>query len=633
MLININKNIFFSFVRVFILCLSFFLFSSFNSVFASCTLVASTDSDLLSFPDCYNHSYCSEGNYFHVQTRTEISCITETYECTEYQCVAPTIANDPYDYTLCPSGQSLSCGSTIEAVAQSKQFCGYRITCNKYFWPSLISLPAPCNANPVSATCSWNCSCCSIGTSRSCTTGAIYNRYVTIDKTNYSALENARAKTTCNTHDDIFIDNFLIREYTNKWDEQLEDWRIQCRENTCVCRAPSPTPSNTPTPSPTPFIRVNVKDTDGTYHSSSGICGVDCSGTVCTKKGAASIYCSANDWNFTFPKFTATNTYIGGRIELTDNQSRPLTVLGVTPSVVGFVETTCNGIGGYCYVWNKNSWTTGGRTVDFVVAIPTNTPTPTASPTPTPTIPVAPGPWIKLKDTSFISANALDNNIPAVPVLYDADDTPANAYFIRDVAGITAAPAINITGLNAAAKTGSPEYKATYSPNSYSLTPNSFLSYIKARKQHTTITNINQITGSGIYVYSGNLSINSSSSPFNQSYNIVLIATGTVTVTRVAPDTTFAPGGSVAVIAPTINFNAGITEANGIFIANNINTGTNVSQGLKMIGNLVAQTSFTNGREWADLNKPSLFVKFDPTHYVKLLPYLSTANYEWRQIQ
>jgi hypothetical protein len=52
----------------------------------------------------------------------------------------------------------------------------------------------------------------------------------------------------------------------------------------------------------------------------------------------------------TLPKFNSFNTRLGGRIALTDNRSQPLVVVGVTPSVVGVVENTCNRIGGYCYV-------------------------------------------------------------------------------------------------------------------------------------------------------------------------------------------------------------------------------------------------------------------------------------------
>jgi hypothetical protein len=617
----------FRFLVFIVFCFLFLLTD--NEVFSTC----STNGFYFSYEpacDCVPETQCNlQTQTTEYSTCTSDRCQKLWWIC-DTPCVAPTIANDPYDYTKCSAGKYLSCGSSAEAVDQNKNFCGYRITCNKDYWPSSIDLPAPCNQNPVSATCNWNCSCCSTGTSRSCTTGAIYNREITIDKTNYTALEIAKAKTTCNTHDDIFIDNTLIRAYTNKWDEQLEDWRIRCRENTCVCRAQ---PTSTPTPTPTPWIRVNVKDTDGTYHISSGICGVDCTGTICTKKGSTSIYCSSNDASFIFPKFTAINTYIGGRIELTDNLSRPLVVVGVTPSVAGFLETTCNNIEGYCYVWNKNSWTTGGRTVDFVVAIPTNTPTPTATLTPTPTIAALPGPWIKLKDTSFISDNNLNSNIPAVPVAYDSDDTPANANFIRDVAGIVAAPAIGITGLNATAKTGSPEYKTTgYSP-AFLMTPSSFLSYIKARKQHKAITSLAEINVDGIYLWQGvdPLPINDGNKARFDGFKVVLISTGTVNINT---DNGLDPvNGSLAIIAPTITFHSVVEEANGLFIANSITTGNTTNQGLKIIGNLIAQTSFTNSRDWTNANIPSLFIVFDQQKYISLLPYLSTANYDWRQIQ
>ncbi len=261
---------------------------------------------------------------------------------------------------------------------------------------------------------------------------------------------------------------------------------------------------------------------------------------------------------------------------------------------------------------------------------PTSTPGgPTNTPTPSPTIPPAvPGPWIKLKNSSFISVNNLTNNIPLVPVIYDTDDD-ATANFIISEAGVVGAAAINITGLNTNAKTGSPEYKALYSPNPYSLTPNSYLSYINARKQHKSITDLSGIEGDGIYIYKGTspLEINAPLSAVFDN-NIVLVTTGVINI-----NTNLSPGGSNAFLASQINFDSTVTEASGIFIANDVTTGTTANQGLKIIGNLVAQTSLTNGREWSDLNIPSLFIVFDSQKYIDLLPYLSTASYEWRQVQ
>ena len=241
--------------------------------------------------------------------------------------------------------------------------------------------------------------------------------------------------------------------------------------------------------------------------------------------------------------------------------------------------------------------------------------------------------WTKLKDSSYVSTNSLYNLLSLTPVAYDADDT-TDQYFIVGNDGVVAAPGIelDISNVTPTAKTGNPEYKVIYTPESYSLTPSSFLSYVRARKEYKVITDLGEITGSGIYVYSGDLAISSNVTPFNQSYKIVLIVSGTVTISA-APDNTFTPTGTAALVATTINFDSTITEAHGIFIGRTISTGTNANQGLKIVGNLIAQTTLSNTREWPTTTKPSVFIKFDQAKYISLLPYLSTASYQWRQIQ
>jgi hypothetical protein len=241
--------------------------------------------------------------------------------------------------------------------------------------------------------------------------------------------------------------------------------------------------------------------------------------------------------------------------------------------------------------------------------------------------------WTKLKDSSYISVNPLSDMLALAPVAYDADDT-TDQYFIVGADGVVAAPLIDldISNLTPTAKTGNPEYKAIYTPEPYSLTPSSFLSYVKARKDFKTITDLGEITGSGIYVFNGNVAISSNVTPFNQSYKVVLISTGTVTISA-APDNTFTPTGMAAIVASEIDFDSNITEAHGIFVADTIQTGTNATQGLKIVGNLIAQTSLSNNREWPTTSRPSLFIKFDQTKYIDLLPYFSTASYQWRQIQ
>lgn len=241
--------------------------------------------------------------------------------------------------------------------------------------------------------------------------------------------------------------------------------------------------------------------------------------------------------------------------------------------------------------------------------------------------------WTKLKDSSFISTNSLFNMISLTPQAYDADDT-TEQYFVVGQAGLVAAPGIilDISTVSLTAKTGNPEYKVIYTPESYSLTPSTFLSYVRARKEYKVITDLGEITGSGIYVYNGDISISSNVNPFDQPYKVVLVVSGTVTVSS-APDNTFTPTGTAAVVATTINFDSTITEAQGIFVGRTVSTGTNANQGLKIVGNLIAQTTLSNNREWPTTTRPSVFIKFDQAKYISLLPYLSTASYQWRQIQ
>lgn len=267
---------------------------------------------------------------------------------------------------------------------------------------------------------------------------------------------------------------------------------------------------------------------------------------------------------------------------------------------------------------------------------PTSTPaitsTPIPSPSPTPT--VSQVPWVKIKDSSYSSLHNLSSMIPLVPVAYDSDDDGSSNLIVGS-AGVVTAPTISITTLNPNAKTSNPEYKSLYTPTTtpYSMTPAVFLSYVQARKEYKVITDIylSEIDKSGIYVYNGDggLQLYPSST---QAYNVVIICTSPTAWVQVyhgAPATTFAPTGSVAVVARHIIFSGMITQANGIFIGDIIDTGARNNAGLKIVGNLVAQNTFTNGRTWDNPSIPSVFVVFDSQKYLNLLPYLSMADYQW----
>ena len=83
----------------------------------------------------------------------------------------------------------------------------------------------------------------------------------------------------------------------------------------------------------------------------------------------------------------------------------------------------------------------------------------------------------------------------------------------------------------------------------------------------------------------------------------------------------------------TITFPVAMSVANGVYIADSLDFGTTANRGIKIIGNIIAQSSFTNARQWSDWKKPGLFLIFDPSHYIGMLDMLSTITYDWRQIQ
>jgi len=131
-----------------------------------------------------------------------------------------------------------------------------------------------------------------------------------------------------------------------------------------------------------------------------------------------------------------------------------------------------------------------------------------------------------------------------------------------------------------------------------------------------------------INLWQGDLTINNQAN-FNNK-KVVLIVTGTATLDM--PN--FQPANAaLAILAQIISFTTSVNYAEGIFIAQTVNTGSTINQGLKIKGNLVTQSTLNNTRSWSDNNKPSLFIIFDVNQYLNLFPYLSTVSYQWNQIQ
>ncbi len=260
------------------------------------------------------------------------------------------------------------------------------------------------------------------------------------------------------------------------------------------------------------------------------------------------------------------------------------------------------------------------------------------------------GGWIKLVNTSFTSLGSLNNPLPTAPEKYDnSASDPGRRYFIDDNGlsdpGEVIAETINVgthitnAGSTVSNDVSSKNWKVQGMSFSPSTKVSSFIAYLKARKNYQKIEEsqlplISQITSdNAIYHILGDRTI--SDNGISARDNVVLVFDGDLTITTPRFNVLNAGGGrSIAILVQgNLTIDPSVTELNGLYIVEGtITTGT-VNQGVKITGNLITQTSLSNGRTRSDNNQPSVLVVFDPNYYLDLLPYLSINTYDWRQLR
>ena len=178
----------------------------------------------------------------------------------------------------------------------------------------------------------------------------------------------------------------------------------------------------------------------------------------------------------------------------------------------------------------------------------------------------------------------------------------------------------------------------THAPSSF--TPSSFIAYIRSRKEYHTIADFSGLTGPNIYLYNGALTISQTiedalTNAASTGPVILVVTGGDVTIDTI--DDIFGNSASPQPIAiltdATLNISPTMTELNGLFIATQVNFGTSAVP-LKIVGNVVSKNpSDPATRDRVDDTRPSVFIVGQADMYLDLLPYLSTASYEWKQLQ
>ena len=368
---------------------------------------------------------------------------------------------------------------------------------------------------------------------------------------------------------------------------------------------------------------------------------VICGGGTCGTGNCEYLCTSSGNW---FPNGNSCNLCTG-----TPTPAVPRTCAGGfycdgTP-VVGTPGQIVCGLpdgGGICRTSQCNGSTGVWDYLGGACSMPTSTPTPIVIPptlTPTPTLIAFP--YYKVKDASFYKLGNLTSPIAlGSSTVYDSSDTAANV-FNQGASGIVAAQgAINV-GTGTVSSSG--WSKASQSIPS-SFTAASFKDYVVTRKAVTTITSLAQITASGIYYYNGDLTI-ASDIAVN---NVVLVVNGNVTLVGTGGATktfnTATPRSFALVVAgtptspKTLTFADTLTEAHGVFVADDIQFSANEvfpsSTPLKIVGNVSSSSGVSVMRERSSTKTAaSLFIVFDPTVYVSLFDKLSIVKSSWTQIQ
>lgn len=227
--------------------------------------------------------------------------------------------------------------------------------------------------------------------------------------------------------------------------------------------------------------------------------------------------------------------------------------------------------------------------------------------------------WIKLRNLSFNSVNALTNPFPLSVTGYDGDDN-TNRYFINglnsEVGGVTSAPSVD-TGT---AQKSVNDWSAAGYSRQQGFSPSTFFDYVKSRKDYTSPPSFNlSALSSGIYYVTGPVTLSG-----NAGADAVVIVNGNVTISG---DLNTTSGNALAILATgNITAQTPVSNIYSVLVAGgSFDTGT--GNGLKIKGNLSA-ASLTNQRTQTNNSIPSLFIVNDPGAFVKLLPYLSISKYD-----
>jgi hypothetical protein len=269
-------------------------------------------------------------------------------------------------------------------------------------------------------------------------------------------------------------------------------------------------------------------------------------------------------------------------------------------------------------------------------------------------------PWMKLKDASFnskfTSGNKRLNIIPFGIQAFDSEDS-GGAYTLDNTALINPGVILGLKQIDQGviAKTNYsssnwvkfdyPNFNSQYSPSNYR-------DYILAKKRYNTVThssvNISSTHDfddpvSGIYYWEGGLNIDTTPNfggNTGQQRSILIYVNGPVVINT--STNTFSPPNNVSIgivsADPTngLQISQSMSQIRALLVGEKVTDYGSANPGttpLKIKGNLISNTEYNLNRVNSAYNLPGMFMVFDPSLYINLLPYFSVATYQWEELE
>ncbi len=256
--------------------------------------------------------------------------------------------------------------------------------------------------------------------------------------------------------------------------------------------------------------------------------------------------------------------------------------------------------------------------------------------------------FFKVKNMSVYTQSGINSPFPAGHLPFDANDT-GDDYFNQGSSGanntgvgVVVSNGTQNAGLSSASNGGISSRgwrSSSYTYNATQFVGTSFIKYARGAKTVTTISSLTDSAftsaTSGIFLVSGNITLDSSAIAALNGKNVVLMTQGTA---RVSQNLALATG-NVALFADTIHVDDSVSTVKALLSAQRIHlttaSGGTSTTPLSIIGGISSSNTIDMTRRARTDNDlmPSVFIQADPSIYITLLEPLSNSKTEYRQIQ